>query len=178
MIVGTLLPSDQDGGFFQGDLNLHASIISEIAQEIHEKYGFVSCQPYLTNGGSIELVARSKSSGRGFTVDTLVCDEAQEPTDDELQAINPSISAAPSGDPLGDIAHILGELLKDPIGYPNARLGVRLPLGAQRGARADPRGPLVRPGVFGAPGGGAVQAVVTIASRPASWRRASAWRRP
>ena len=133
---------------------------------------------YLTNGGSIELVARSKSSGRGFTVDTLVCDEAQELTDDELQAINPSISAAPSGDPLGDIAHILGELLKDPIGYPNARLGVRLPLGAQRGARADPRGPLVRPGVFGAPGGGAVQAVVTIASRPASWRRASAWRRP
>lgn len=54
---------------------------------------------YLTNGGSIELVARSKSSGRGFTVDTLVCDEAQELTDDELQAINPSISAAPSGDP-------------------------------------------------------------------------------
>ena len=47
MIVGTLLPSDQDGGFFQGDLNLHASIISETAQEIHEKYGFVSYQPYL-----------------------------------------------------------------------------------------------------------------------------------
>ena len=31
-----------------GDLNLHAPIISETAQEIHEKYGFVSCQPYLT----------------------------------------------------------------------------------------------------------------------------------
>ena len=49
MIVGTLLPSDQDGGFFQGDLNLHAPIISETAQEIHEKYGFVSCQPYLSS---------------------------------------------------------------------------------------------------------------------------------
>ena len=47
MIVGTLLPPDQDGGFFQGDLNLHAPIISETAQEIHEKYGFVSCQPYV-----------------------------------------------------------------------------------------------------------------------------------
>ena len=46
MIVGTLPPSDQDGGFFRGDLNLHAPIISETAQEIHEKYGFVSCQPY------------------------------------------------------------------------------------------------------------------------------------
>ena len=46
MIVGTLLPPDQDGGFFRGDLNLHAPIMSETAQEIHEKYGFVSCQPY------------------------------------------------------------------------------------------------------------------------------------
>ena len=42
MIVGTLLPPDQDGGFFPGDLNLHVPIISETAQEIHEKYGFVS----------------------------------------------------------------------------------------------------------------------------------------
>ena len=45
MIVGTLLPPDQDGCFFRGDPDLHASIISETAQEIHEKYGFVSCQP-------------------------------------------------------------------------------------------------------------------------------------
>ncbi|CAM2869895.1 hypothetical protein PRAC110570_04890 [Propionibacterium acidifaciens] len=97
---------------------------------------------YLTNGGSIELVARSKSSGRGFTVDTLVCDEAQEPTDDELQAINPSISAAPSGDPLGDIAHILGELLKDPIGYPKRKVGGSTPSGrATRGPRGSARAP-------------------------------------
>ena len=48
MIVGTLLPPDQDGGFLRGDPDLHAPIISETAQEIHEKYGFVSCQPYLT----------------------------------------------------------------------------------------------------------------------------------
>ncbi|WP_155948303.1 hypothetical protein [Propionibacterium acidifaciens] len=45
MIVGTLLPPDQDGGFFQGDPDLHAPIMSETAQETHEKYGFVSCQP-------------------------------------------------------------------------------------------------------------------------------------
>ncbi|WP_315334823.1 IS630 family transposase [Propionibacterium acidifaciens] len=57
MIVGTLLPSDQDGGFFQGDLNLHASIISETAQEIHEKYGFVSCQPYQADS-SYQLLLR------------------------------------------------------------------------------------------------------------------------
>ena len=45
MIVGTLPPPDQDGCFFQGDPDLHAPITSETAQEIHEKYDFVSCQP-------------------------------------------------------------------------------------------------------------------------------------
>ena len=45
MIVGTLLPPDQGGCFLRGDPDLHAPIISETAQEIHEKYGFVSCQP-------------------------------------------------------------------------------------------------------------------------------------
>ena len=57
MIVGTLLPPDQDGGFFRGDLNLHAPIISETAQEIHEKYGFVSCQPYQADS-SYQLLLR------------------------------------------------------------------------------------------------------------------------
>jgi phage terminase large subunit-like protein len=54
---------------------------------------------FLTNGGSVEFIARSKGSGRGFTVDDLVCDEAQELNDDALAALYPTISAAPSGDP-------------------------------------------------------------------------------
>lgn len=53
----------------------------------------------LTNGGSIEFIARSKGSGRGFTVDVLVCDEDQDLTDDELAALLPTISAAPLGNP-------------------------------------------------------------------------------
>lgn len=53
----------------------------------------------LTNGGSIEFVARSRGSGRGFTVDDLVLDEAQELTDEQLEALLPTISAAPSRDP-------------------------------------------------------------------------------
>ena len=53
----------------------------------------------LTNGGSIEFVARSRGSGRGFTVDDLFCDEAQEMTDEQLEALLPTIAAAPSGDP-------------------------------------------------------------------------------
>lgn len=54
---------------------------------------------YLVNGGSVEFIARSKGSGRGFTVDVLVCDEAQELSDDALAALLPTISAAPSGNP-------------------------------------------------------------------------------
>jgi len=53
----------------------------------------------LTNGGGVEFVARSRGSGRGFTVDDLVLDEAQELTDEQLEALLPTISAAPSGDP-------------------------------------------------------------------------------
>lgn len=53
----------------------------------------------LTNGGSVEFIARSKGSGRGFTVDDLVCDEAQELGTEAYAALKPTISAAPSGDP-------------------------------------------------------------------------------
>ena len=53
----------------------------------------------LSNGGSIEIVARSKNSARGFTVDTLVMDEAQEMNDDALEALMPTTSAAPLRNP-------------------------------------------------------------------------------
>lgn len=50
---------------------------------------------YLTNGASIEFVARSRGSSRGFTVDVVVMDEAQEMGDDSLEALGPTTSAAP-----------------------------------------------------------------------------------
>ena len=53
----------------------------------------------LKNGGSIEVVARSKNSGRGFTVDVLVMDEAQELSEEALEALLPTTSAAPLGNP-------------------------------------------------------------------------------
>jgi hypothetical protein len=53
----------------------------------------------LDNGGSVEFIARSKGSGRGFTVDVLVCDEAQDLNDEQLAALLPTISAAPLGNP-------------------------------------------------------------------------------
>src|SRR6185437_12287703 len=53
----------------------------------------------LRNGGSVEFIARSKGSGRGFTVDVLVMDEAQELDEDANAALQPTNSAAPSGNP-------------------------------------------------------------------------------
>ena len=54
---------------------------------------------FLKNGGSVEIVARSKSSARGFTVDTIIFDEAQEMTEDDLEALMPTTSSAPLGNP-------------------------------------------------------------------------------
>lgn len=54
---------------------------------------------FLANGGSVEVVARSKNSGRGFTVDVLVMDEAQEMSDDDIEALMPTTSSAPLGNP-------------------------------------------------------------------------------
>ena len=49
----------------------------------------------LSNGGSIELGARTQGAGRGGSFDVLVMDEAQELEDDELEALLPVVSAAP-----------------------------------------------------------------------------------
>lgn len=54
---------------------------------------------YLSNGGSVELAARSAGANRGYTVDVIVCDEAQDMTDDDLEAILSTSSAGPKGDP-------------------------------------------------------------------------------
>jgi hypothetical protein len=63
--------------------------------------------------GSIEVVARSKGSARGFTNDVLVLDEAQHLTAAQLEASRPAISAAPSGDP---VAIYMGTPPKDADG--------------------------------------------------------------
>ena len=53
----------------------------------------------LRDGGSVEFVARSRGSARGFTVDVLVCDEAQELNEEQLAALKPTTSAAAGGNP-------------------------------------------------------------------------------
>lgn len=52
----------------------------------------------LTNGGSIEYSARSRQAARGFDgISVIVFDEAQELTDDQLEAILATLSASATG---------------------------------------------------------------------------------
>ena len=52
----------------------------------------------LENGGSIEFSARSRQRARGFTgISLVIYDEAQELTDDQVDAIMPTLSASATG---------------------------------------------------------------------------------
>jgi len=53
----------------------------------------------LKNGGRVKFIARTRSSGLGFTIDLLVVDEAQEATDAQVAALLPTVSASPRGNP-------------------------------------------------------------------------------
>lgn len=81
--------------FFENERNFPE--LAALVREIRKTNGQEAI--VLTNGGSVEFVARSRGSGRGYTVDDLVCDEAQELSDEQLEALLPTISAAPSGNP-------------------------------------------------------------------------------
>jgi phage terminase large subunit-like protein len=82
-------------GFFENERKYPE--LAALVREIRRTNGQEAI--VLANGGSCEFVARSKGSGRGFTVDDLVLDEAQELSEDALAALLPTISAAPSGFP-------------------------------------------------------------------------------
>lgn len=53
-----------------------------------------------SGGGLIELGARTSGAGRGSSFDILVVDEAQEYEEDEQEALEATVSASPSGDPI------------------------------------------------------------------------------
>lgn len=54
---------------------------------------------FFANGGVIYLTTRTKNAKRGFTVDLILCDEAQELTDTHLKAILSTASSAPLKNP-------------------------------------------------------------------------------
>lgn len=54
---------------------------------------------YLADGTVIEFSTRTNSGARGGTYDVVIVDEAQELTDEQLDAIKPTIIASDAGDP-------------------------------------------------------------------------------
>lgn len=54
----------------------------------------------LSNGGLIEVGARTGGAGRGSSFDFLIVDEAQNYEEDEQEALEATVSASPSGDPV------------------------------------------------------------------------------
>lgn len=93
---------------FKTALKAHARIRDligahpDVADAVTRKWA-TPAQGYLfefRSGGKIEFVARSGGSGRGFTEDVLILDEAQALTDDHLGALMPALSARSiEGDP-------------------------------------------------------------------------------
>lgn len=52
---------------------------------------------YLKSGACIEFASRSRGGGRGATYSAVVFDEAQELTDEQVEAIMPTLAASPTG---------------------------------------------------------------------------------
>ena len=70
--------------------------ITDIVKQIRYTNGEESIE--LTNGGSIEYSARSRQAARGFDgISVVVYDEAQELTDDQVEAIMATLSASATG---------------------------------------------------------------------------------
>lgn len=80
-------------GFFEDDRRYPE--LAEMVVAIRRTNGQEAI--HLTNGASIEFSARSRGAARGFTVDLVVFDEAQELTDEQLEAMMPTLSASPLG---------------------------------------------------------------------------------
>lgn len=69
--------------------------ISELVVSIRRTNGQESI--LLANGGMIEFSSRVNGGSRGSTYDVVVFDEAQELTDDQMEAIMSTMAAAPKG---------------------------------------------------------------------------------
>lgn len=88
----------------RGDENARFPELNRLVREVRNTNGqeaiFLHNPVTRERMGGIEIAARSDGAGRGFTNDVLVIDEAQHLKDEHLEASRPSISAAPSGDPV------------------------------------------------------------------------------
>ncbi|QCP08226.1 hypothetical protein FDF08_09725 [Micrococcus luteus] len=85
-------------GRFKGDPSAPYPELSALIQEFRRTNSQEAIE--LTNGGLIELSARTSGGARGTSYDLLVVDEAQEYEELEQEALEPTISASAHGQPI------------------------------------------------------------------------------
>lgn len=72
-------------------------VLMRLVDEGRVKIGVSTAREFITvDGRTLKFLARSKGSGRGFSADLLVLDEAQELSEDVFAAILPTVSARPN----------------------------------------------------------------------------------
>jgi phage terminase large subunit-like protein len=74
---------------FEGDPELKKQI-----KHIHRANGEQGIE--LRNGSRLRFVARTKGSGRGFTADLVILDEAYALTPEQMSALIPTLSSRPN----------------------------------------------------------------------------------
>lgn len=73
----------------------HPEILEQVRQ-IRQGVGEESIE--LRNGGSIEFISRSRGTGRGYDgISAVIVDEAQEATEDQMEALMAVLSASTTG---------------------------------------------------------------------------------
>lgn len=81
-------------------LLLFFETVPELARAREEgrvKIGTAAAREFITmDGRTVRFLARSKGSGRGFSADILILDEAQELAEEVFAAILPTVSARPN----------------------------------------------------------------------------------
>jgi hypothetical protein len=71
--------------------------LARAREEGRVKIGTAAAREFITvDGRTVKFLARSKGSGRGFSADLLILDEAQELSDEVWAAILPTVSARPN----------------------------------------------------------------------------------
>lgn len=85
-------------GRTENDPNAEYPELNALVKEIRKTNSQESI--VLTNGGLIELSARSSNAARGSSYDVLVVDEGQEYEEDEQEALEPVVSASATGQPV------------------------------------------------------------------------------
>lgn len=71
--------------------------LARAREEGRVKIGTAAAREFVTvDGRTVKFLARSKGSGRGFSADLLILDEAQELAEDVFAAILPTVSARPN----------------------------------------------------------------------------------